>query len=151
MRNWKIPEFLKTPIYLDPHDNYISLLPSRDCVAIRHPGQVLQSWTRAGIQKEFDYIELPLDSGSRPPSADSSGMTGSANCDIVSRGRGDSCGAKFIGIFNIRISDLLKPDFGLRILKSKIRFKRFQRLQRFQRLTLCALRLNRYCRRFLQN
>ncbi len=56
-----------TPIYLAPQDNYMSPLPSRDCVAIRHPGQVPQSGTRAGIQKEFDYIELSLDSGSRPP------------------------------------------------------------------------------------
>ncbi len=34
---------------------------------------------------------LSLDS---PPQADSSGMTGSANCDIVAKGRGDFCGAK---------------------------------------------------------
>ena len=54
-----------TSTYLAPHDNYMSLLSSRDCVAIRHPGQVPQSGTRAGIQ--FDYIELSLDSGSRPP------------------------------------------------------------------------------------
>ncbi len=54
-----------TPIYLAP--KIITCYPhSRDCVAIRHPGQVPQSGTRAGIQKEFDYIELSLDSGSRP-------------------------------------------------------------------------------------
>ncbi len=58
-------------------------------VAIRHPGQVRRRRTRAGIQKEFDYIELSLDSGSRPAKRRSSGMTGSANCDIVSKGRGD--------------------------------------------------------------
>ena len=27
-------------------------------------------------------------------------MTGSANCDIVSKGRGDFCGAKLIGEFS---------------------------------------------------
>jgi hypothetical protein len=32
--------------------------------------------------------------GSRLPLAASSGMTGSANCDIVSRRRGGFCGAK---------------------------------------------------------
>ena len=73
-------------MHLTPQDDYMPPLPSKDCVAIRHPGQVPQSGTRAGIQKEFDYIELSLDSGSRPPSADSSGMTGSANCDVVSKG-----------------------------------------------------------------
>jgi hypothetical protein len=30
------------------------------------------------------------------PEADSSGMTGSANCGIVFTGRGDSCGVKCI-------------------------------------------------------
>ena len=84
-------------------------LSSKDCVTNRHPGQVPQSGTRAGIQKEFDYIELSLDSpstslrvvspstllrtvslsnglsnhGSRPPLAASSGMTRSANCETV--------------------------------------------------------------------
>jgi len=72
--------------------------PLRDCVAIRHPGQVPQSGTRAGIQKEYDYIELLLDSGSRPPEADSSGMTGSVNCDIASKGRGDFRGVECIGV-----------------------------------------------------
>jgi hypothetical protein len=83
---------------------------------MRHPGQVRLQRTRAGIQKEFDYIELLLDSpsaslrvvspstllrtvslsnhGSRPVRRRSSGMTGSANCDIVSKGRGDYCGVK---------------------------------------------------------
>ncbi len=75
-------------MYLAPQDNYMSPFPSRDCVAIRHPGQVPQRGTQAGIQKGFDYIELSLDSGSCPPEADSSGMTGSANCDIVSKERG---------------------------------------------------------------
>ncbi len=70
-------------MYLTPQDDYVPPLPSKDCVAIRHPGQVPQSGTRAGIQKEPDYIELYLDSRSRPPSADSSGMTGSANCDVA--------------------------------------------------------------------
>jgi hypothetical protein len=32
------------------------------CVAIGHPGQVHRWRTRAGIQKEFDYIILSLDS-----------------------------------------------------------------------------------------
>ena len=54
-------------MYLAPQDNDMPPLPSRDCVPIRHPGQVPQSGTRAGIQKEFDYIELSLDSGSRSP------------------------------------------------------------------------------------
>jgi hypothetical protein len=57
----------------------MSPLPPIDCVAIRHPGQVRQRRTRAGIQKEFDYIELSLDSGSRPAKRSSSGMTGSVN------------------------------------------------------------------------
>jgi len=78
----------------------MSPLPSRDCVAIRHPGQVRLRRTRAGIQKEFDYIEHSLDSGSRSAKRSSSGMTGSANCDIVSNGRGDFCKAKLIGVFH---------------------------------------------------
>jgi len=53
-------------MYLAPQDNYMSPLPSKDGVTIRHPGQVPQSGTRAGIQKESDYIGLSLDSGSRP-------------------------------------------------------------------------------------
>jgi hypothetical protein len=52
-----------------------SPLPLRGCVTIRHPGQVSQSGTRAGIQEELDYIEISLDTGSHPPQADSSGMT----------------------------------------------------------------------------
>ena len=55
-----------TPMHLTPQDDYMPPLPLKDCVAIRHPGQVPQSGTRAGIQKEPDYIELSLDSGSRP-------------------------------------------------------------------------------------
>jgi len=77
----------------------MSPLPPIDCVAIRHPGHVRRLRTRAGIQKEFDYIELSLDSGSRPAKRRSSGMTGSVNCDIVYKGRGDFCGAKLIGVF----------------------------------------------------
>ena len=79
-------------------------LSARDCVAIRHPGQVRRRRTRAGIQKEFDYVELSLDSGSRPAKRRLSGMTGSVNCDIVSKGRGDSCGAKLIVVFEIQES-----------------------------------------------
>ena len=89
---------MNTAIYLAPHDNHMPPLPSKDCVVIRHPGQVPQSGTRAGIQKESDYFEVLLDSGSRPPKADLSGMTGSANCDIVSKGRGDFRGVKCIGV-----------------------------------------------------
>ena len=81
----------KTTVYLAPHDKHMPTLPSRDCVAIRHPGQVPQSGTRAGIQKDYDYIEFLLDSGSRPPWAGSSGMTGSVNCDIASKGSGVEC------------------------------------------------------------
>ena len=87
-------------MHLAPQDNDMSPLSSKDCVANRHPGQVPQSGARAGIQKKFDYIELSLDSGSRLPLADSSGMTGLANCDIVSKGRGDFCGVKCIGVFS---------------------------------------------------
>jgi hypothetical protein len=29
-------------------------------------------------------------------------MTGSVNCDIVSKGRADFCGAKLIGVFDIQ-------------------------------------------------
>ena len=71
-------------MYVASQDNYMSPLPSRDCVAIRHPGQVPQRGMRAGIQKKFDYIGLSLDSGSRSAKRSSSGMTGSANSDIVS-------------------------------------------------------------------
>jgi hypothetical protein len=66
------------------------LFPLRCCVAIRHPGQVRLRRMRAGIQKEYNYIELSLDSGSRSAKRSSSGMTGSANCDIVSKGRRDA-------------------------------------------------------------
>ena len=74
-------------------------LPSRDRAAISHPGQVRLGRTRAGIQEEFDYTEHSLDSGSRSAKRSSSGMTGSANCDIVSKGRGDFFGVKCIGVF----------------------------------------------------
>jgi hypothetical protein len=69
------------------------------CVTIRHPGQVAQSGTRAGIQKKCDSIGLLLDSpstslmvvsfsnhGSRPPQADSSGMTGLAKGGFCNAG-----------------------------------------------------------------
>jgi len=112
-------EYWKTPMYLAPQDNDMPPLASKDCVTNRHPGQVSQSGTRAGIQKEFDYIELSLDSGSRLPLADSFGMTGSANCDIVSKGRRDCCGVKCIGVYwNLRfICNLVLGiwDFGTRI------------------------------------
>ena len=78
----------------------MSPLPSRQGVAIRHPGQVRLGRTRAGIQKKFDYIELSLDSGSRSAKQRLSGMTGSAKCDIVSKGRGYFFGAKLIGVFS---------------------------------------------------
>ena len=72
--------------YLAPNDNCMSSLPLRECVAICPPGQVPQSGTRAGIQKETDYIEPLLDSGSRSAKRSSSGMTGSANRYVVSEG-----------------------------------------------------------------
>jgi len=101
-------------MYLAPQDNYMSPLLSGECDAIRHPGQVPQRGTRAGIQKGFGYMEISLDSpsttlrvvspstllrtvslsnglsnhGSCPPEADSSAMTGSANCDVVSQEKG---------------------------------------------------------------
>ena len=56
----------------------MSSISSTDGVAIRHPGQVRLRWTRAGIQQDFDYIDLLLDSGSRPAKRRWSGMTGSA-------------------------------------------------------------------------
>jgi len=54
-------------MHLAPHRSYRALRFSRDSAAVRDPGQVSLRQTRAGIQKEFDYIELSLDSGSRPP------------------------------------------------------------------------------------
>ena len=54
---------------------------------------------KAGNQTSNDVIELSLDSGSRPAKRSSSGMTGSANCDIVSKGRRDFCRAKLIGVY----------------------------------------------------
>ena len=53
-------------MYLAPHGIYMSPLPPRDSLAIRHPGQVRLRRTRAGIHKGSYYIELSLDSGSRP-------------------------------------------------------------------------------------
>jgi hypothetical protein len=43
----------KTRMYFAPHGDHVFPLPSRDFPAVRHPGQVPQSGTRAGIQKEF--------------------------------------------------------------------------------------------------
>ena len=76
----------------------MSPIPSNDSVAIRHPGQVRVRRTRAGIQKEADYIELLLDSGSRPAKRRSSGMTKSANGDMVSKERWDGCWVKCAGV-----------------------------------------------------
>jgi hypothetical protein len=45
-------------MYLAPHDTFMSPLPTTDCFAIRHPGQVRQRRTRAGIQKGPDYINF---------------------------------------------------------------------------------------------
>jgi hypothetical protein len=45
---------------------------------------------KAGNQAPNDVIDLSLDSGSRSVKRSSSGMTGSANCDIVSKGRRDA-------------------------------------------------------------
>ncbi len=95
---------------LAPQDNSMIPLPSRDCVAICHPGQVPHSGTRAGIQKKSDYIEPLLDSGSRPPEADSSGMTGSANCDAVSSGGRDFCGGKQISVLQNSQSAIRNPQ-----------------------------------------
>jgi hypothetical protein len=47
-------------MYLAPQDNDMPPLLSRDCAAIRHPGQVRRRRTRAGIQKQDDYIEHSL-------------------------------------------------------------------------------------------
>jgi hypothetical protein len=47
---------------------------------------------KAGNQAPNDVIEPTLDSGSRPAKRISSGMTVSANCDIVSKGRTGFCG-----------------------------------------------------------
>ena len=46
-------DILKAPVHLAPQDNYVSPLPSRDCVAVGHPGQVPQSGTRAGIHNNL--------------------------------------------------------------------------------------------------
>jgi hypothetical protein len=81
-------------MYLTPYDIYMSPFLSRDCAAIRHPGQVRRRRTRAGIQKEPDYIVLLLDSGSHSAKRSSSGMTVSAEYDMLSKRSSDSCGAK---------------------------------------------------------
>ena len=44
--------------------------------------------SRESGNPEISEHSVYLDSGSRPPSPDSSGMTGSASCDIVSKGAG---------------------------------------------------------------
>ena len=69
-----------------------------DRVAIRHPGQGRLRRTQAGSQKEFDYIAFSLDSGSLPAKLGSSGMTGSANCDTVSEGRGNKTRGRRISV-----------------------------------------------------
>ena len=76
----------------------MSLLSSKDCVTIRHPGQVRLRRTRAGIQEESDYIDISLDSGSRSARRSSSGMTGSANWATDSEGKGDSCEVELLGV-----------------------------------------------------
>ena len=89
-------------MYLAPQDNDMPPLHARDCVAIRHPGQVRRRRTRAGIQKDFDYIELSLDSGSRSAKRSSSGMTDLPNCDIVSVGKWHS----LVFVFKSKICNL---------------------------------------------
>ena len=44
---------------------------------------------KAGNQPSTDVIELSLDSGSCSAKRSSSGMTGSTNCDIISKESGD--------------------------------------------------------------
>ena len=58
---------------------------------------------KAGNQTPNDVIKLSLDSGSRPAKRRSSGMTGSVNCDIVSKGRGDFGGAKLRTVYSKRL------------------------------------------------
>ena len=60
-------KFKIKPIDFALQGSLLAPLPSKDYVARSHPGQVRLRRTRAKIQKEFDYIELSLDSGSRPP------------------------------------------------------------------------------------
>ena len=52
------------------------VIPAKSAVGGREPG----------IQKELDYIEPLLDSGSRAVKRRSSGMTALVNCNIVSSG-----------------------------------------------------------------
>ena len=73
-------------------------LLSEDGATIRHPGQVRLKRTRAGIQKESDYIDLSLYSGSHSAKRSSSGMTGSANWAKDSEGKGDFCGVGLMGV-----------------------------------------------------
>lgn len=91
-------------------------LPSTERGIICHPGQVPLGGTRAGIQDNVPAKLVPdcdqgaenqtlhqvlvglLDSG-HPPAANS-GMTGSADADLVSRGRGDLNRVKSIILFH---------------------------------------------------
>ena len=45
-------------IYLTPHDSYMSPLPSRDCVAIRHPGQVRRGGREPGSRKNLIILDF---------------------------------------------------------------------------------------------
>ncbi len=48
-------------------------------------------------------------------------MTGSANCDIVAKGRGDFCGAKLIGVISnskVSCSSIFGRDSAVGIIRS---------------------------------
>ena len=45
-------------IYLTPHDSYMYPLPSRDCVAIRHPGQVRRRRARSGMTGSKRFMKI---------------------------------------------------------------------------------------------
>ena len=81
-----------------------------------HPGQVRRWRTRAGIQKESDYIDLSLDSGSRSAKRSSSGMTGSANWAIASEGKGDSCEVELLGFKEFNNGCLTSHESSLMLL-----------------------------------
>lgn len=104
-------------MYLAPHDNYMTPLPSRDCVAIRH----------------FHCIpDLACLRRS------SSGMTGSANSDTVYKVRRDACGAKLTGVFeNLNLfristtnssSPMMQYSYGLLILSKMEKYHAVVRL-----------------------
>jgi hypothetical protein len=67
-------------------------------VLIRHPGQVPHSGMRAGTQNDLIFASF-LDSGSRPISLGSPGMTAFSNCDTAS----GSGGAMTVGVIDLRI------------------------------------------------